>query len=33
MNQFAVDSAVDDREFAFGCINEVGKPTASDGRI
>jgi len=33
MNQFAMDSAVDDSEFAFGYINEVGKPTARDGRI
>jgi len=32
-DQFAIDSAVDDSEFAFGYINEVGKPTASDGRI
>jgi hypothetical protein len=29
MNQFATDSAVDDSEFVFGYINEVGKPTAS----
>jgi len=33
MNQFAMDSAVDDSEFAFGYFNEVGKPTASNGRI
>jgi hypothetical protein len=33
VNQFALDYAMDDMEFAFRCINEVGKPTVSDGRI
>jgi len=31
--QFTLNSAVHDREFAFGCINEAGKVTESGERI